>query len=100
MELSDKLCHSNVREYFRGRPAFLTEIGLGWVYIAAEETLMTNKEAITKFRKQLDDACVRHAYKKDTQLVALESITLEEARILRDECDKIPSPFLAESEKF
>ncbi len=31
---SDKLCHSNVRKYFRGRPAFLTEIGLGWVYIA------------------------------------------------------------------
>lgn len=61
---------------------------------------MTNKEAITKFRKQLDDACVRHAYKKDTQVVALESITLEEARILRDEFDKIPSPFLAESEKF
>lgn len=48
---------------------------------------MTAKEVVTKFRQQLDEACVRHAYKKDTQMVALESITLEEARILRDECD-------------
>jgi len=46
MDLSDNICHSNVPKYFRGRPAFLTEIGLGWVYIAAEETPM--KIYITK----------------------------------------------------
>jgi predicted ATPase len=61
---------------------------------------MTNKEAITKFRKQLDDACVRHAFKKDTQMVALESITLEEARILRDECDNMLEDIRNEEDYF
>jgi hypothetical protein len=61
---------------------------------------MTNKEAITKFRQQLDAACVKHAYKRDTQMVALESITLEEARILRDECDNMLEDIQNEEDYF
>ena len=59
---------------------------------------MTNKEAITKFRQQLDDACVKHAFRRETQMVALESITLEEARILRDGCDDMLEDILNEED--